>query len=79
MQTCSVASNLESTMALENNVQRLFTNKQARKAIVAIRDKSYGVMEWCCSLFTSHRCTLTQTRVDNDLAVITSPCFDQVE
>ena len=31
-----------------------------------------------CSLFTSHRFARKQTRVDNDLAVITSPRFDQV-
>ena len=31
-----------------------------------------------CSLFTSHRFALKRTRVDNNLAVITSPRFDQV-
>ena len=31
-----------------------------------------------CSLFTSHRFALKRTRVDNDLAVITSPRVDQV-
>ena len=34
---------------------------------------------YICSLFTSHRLALKQTRVDNDFAVITSLCYDQVE
>ena len=32
-----------------------------------------------CSLFSSHCIALKQMRVDNDLAIITSLCDDQVE